>query len=224
MNPEKPEFEHLMQAAGVVANKPIVLVAMGQSASDIDQATRLYWQFKYYGEKNMAILDGGLAGWLNEGRGVSSAASAPMKGDWVSTAEDKALVAESKDVAQAMKGQKTQLVDARDLLQYFGLAKRSDVKDYGHIPGARVFPPDVQVKMEGGVARFLPSAAYQSVLEQSGIRTTAPAITYCNTGHLGSGAWFVMSEILKMPNVRLYDGSMMEWTQENRPTVSVPAR
>jgi len=147
-----------------------------------------------------------------------------VKGDWVSTAENKALGAESEDVAQAMKDRKTQLVDARDLLQYFGLAKRSDVKDYGHIPGARVFPSDVQVKTEGGVAKFLPSAAYKSVLEQSGIRTTVPAITYCNTGHLGSGAWFVMSEILKMPHVRLYDGSMMEWTLGNRPTVSVPER
>lgn len=117
-----------------------------------------------------------------------------------------------------------QILAQGDLLQYFGLAKRSDVKDYGHIPGARVFPSDVQVKTEGGVAKFLPSAAYKSVLEQSGIRTTVPAITYCNTGHLGSGAWFVMSEILKMPHVRLYDGSMMEWTLGNRPTVSVPER
>jgi thiosulfate/3-mercaptopyruvate sulfurtransferase len=224
MNPEKPEFEHLMQAAGVVANKPIVLVAMGQNAPDVDQATRLYWQFKYYGEKNLAILDGGLAGWLKEGRSFSSAASSPAKGDWVSTAEHRELVAESEDVEKAMKGQKTQLVDARDLLQYFGLAKRADVKDYGHIPGARVFPPDVQVKTEGGVATFLPSVAYKSVLEQSGIRTTVSTITYCNTGHLGSGAWFVMSEILKMPHVRLYDGSMTEWTLENRPTVSVPVR
>lgn len=224
MNPEKADFERLMQAAGVMANKPIILVAVGENASDVDQAARLYWQFKYYGEKNLAVLDGGLAGWLKEGRAVSNAADAPAKGNWVSTGENKNLLAESEDVARAVKDERTQLVDARDLPQFYGLVKRADVNAYGHIPGARPFPLDVQVKTEGGIAKFLPPAAYKAIFEQSGVRTTGPTITYCNTGHLGSGAWFVMSEILRIPQVRLYDGSMIEWTLENRPTVSVPER
>ncbi|MDN0084945.1 rhodanese-like domain-containing protein [Crenobacter sp. SG2305] len=224
MNPEKAEFEKLMQAAGVVANKPIILVPVGENASDVEQATRLYWQFKYYGEKNLAVLDGGLAGWFKEGRAVSNAVNAPAKGNWVSTGENKDLLAESEDVARAVKDERAQLVDARDLPQFYGLVKRADVKGYGHIPGARPFPPDVQVKTEGGVAKFLPPAAYKAIFAESGIRISGPAITYCNTGHLGSGAWFVMSEILRIPQVRLYDGSMIEWTLENRPAVSVPER
>ncbi|TPQ31721.1 sulfurtransferase [Cupriavidus pinatubonensis] len=221
MNPEKADFERLMQTAGVVANKPIVLMSMSENASDVDQATRLYWQFKYYGEKNLAVLDGGLAGWLKEGRAVSNAAISPAKGNWVSTGENKNLLADSEDVARAVKDERTQLVDARDLPQFYGLVKRADVKAYGHIPGARAFPLDVQVRTEGGVAKFLSPAAYKAIYEQSGVRTAGPTITYCNTGHLGSGAWFVMSEILRIPQVRLYDGSMIEWALENRPTVSI---
>ncbi|CAN7753031.1 rhodanese-like domain-containing protein [Cupriavidus necator] len=224
MNPEKADFERLMQAAGVMANKPIVLVAVGENASDVDQAARLYWQFKYYGEKNLAVLDGGLAGWLKEGRAVSNTADAPAKGNWVSTGENKDLLAESEDVARAVKDQRTQLVDARDLSQFYGLVKRADVKAYGHIPGARPFPLNVQVRAEGGIATFLPPAAYKAIFEQSGVRAMGPAITYCNTGQLAAGAWFVMSEILKIPQVRLYDGSMIEWTLESRPTVSVLER
>jgi len=224
MNPERAEFERLMRAAGVVANKPIVLVPVGENASDVDQATRLYWQFKYYGEQNLAVLDGGLAGWLKEGRAASNAANVPARGNWVSTGENKELLAESEDVARAVKDERIQLVDARDLPQFYGLAKKADVKAYGHIPGARAFPLDIQVKTEGGVARFLPPAAYKAIFAESGVRVAGPTITYCNTGHLGSGAWFVMSEILKIPQVRLYDGSMIEWTLENRPTVSVPER
>jgi thiosulfate/3-mercaptopyruvate sulfurtransferase len=39
-----------------------------------------------------------------------------------------------------------------------------------------------------------------------------PAVSYCNTGHLASTNWFVLSEVLERPGVTLYDGSMSEWT------------
>ena len=54
-----------------------------------------------------------------------------------------------------------------------------------------------------------------------GISSQQPTIAYCNTGHLASGAWFVMSEMVGNPNTRLYDGSMHQWTLEKRPTVAV---
>ena len=37
-------------------------------------------------------------------------------------------------------------------------------------------------------------------------------VSYCNTGHWAATNWFVMSEILGQKNVKLYDGSMVEWT------------
>jgi thiosulfate/3-mercaptopyruvate sulfurtransferase len=37
-------------------------------------------------------------------------------------------------------------------------------------------------------------------------------VSYCNTGHWAATNWFVMSEVLGLDNVRLYDGSMVEWT------------
>ena len=47
-----------------------------------------------------------------------------------------------------------------------------------------------------------------------------PAIAYCNSGHLGSTDWFVMSEILHRSGTKLYDGSMSEWTADaSRPVV-----
>ena len=44
---------------------------MGRQALDMGAATRLYWTFKVYGEDRLAVLDGGAAGWLAEGREVS---------------------------------------------------------------------------------------------------------------------------------------------------------
>ena len=33
-----------------------------------------------------------------------------------------------------------------------------------------------------------------------------PVINYCNTGHQAATNWFVLSEVLRRPDVSLYDG------------------
>jgi thiosulfate/3-mercaptopyruvate sulfurtransferase len=59
------------------------------------------------------------------------------------------------------------------------------------------------------------------VLSALGIKPQAGAISYCNTGHMAAGAWFVLSEIMQIDGVRLYDGSMHEWTTLGRPVVGL---
>ena len=51
-----------------------------------------------------------------------------------------------------------------------------------------------------------------------------PVIPFCNTGQAAATDWFVLSEILGRPNVKLYDGSMSEWAGDpNRPVETGPA-
>ncbi len=38
-------------------------------------------------------------------------------------------------------------------------------------------------------------------------------ISFCNTGHWAATNWFAMSEVLGQGNVKLYAGSMVDWTQ-----------
>ena len=50
-------------------------------------------------------------------------------------------------------------------------------------------------------------------------------VSYCNTGHWASTNWFVLSEVLGRSDVRLYSGSMVEWTNdERRPIESARTR
>ena len=39
-------------------------------------------------------------------------------------------------------------------------------------------------------------------------------ITFCNTGHWSSIAWFGLSEVLGNKNTTMYDGSMAEWAAD----------
>lgn len=219
MIPEKAAFEGLARGWGVNRDSAIVIVPMGKNSMDVDEATRLYWQFKYYGEDNVAILNGGLVSWLSSGQPFAVGTSvAPAKGNWAAKAERAELMATSEEVAAAAAKHGEQLVDARDMAQYYGLSKRDVVSAFGHIPGAKDYPPELV--SQPGSAKFLPSARYREMLAAQGIDPARPVIAYCNTGHLASGVWFVMSEIVGDKSAKLYDGSMHEWTLEGRPVAT----
>lgn len=222
MIPERADFEKLARQWGVQAGRPIVIVAAGMEPVDFNDAARLYWQFKVYGEDNVAIVNGGTAAWLAEGREVSVAPAKVSEGNWAAKADRTAeLMASSDDVEKAMNTKSAQLVDARNASMYLGLSKRSTVGAYGHIPGAKNVSSELLTTEGGDATRMLAANTYRDVLNMSGVDSQAPAITYCNTGHLAAGTWFVMYEILGNKQTRLYDGSMHQWTLEKRAVQSV---
>lgn len=219
--PEGADFQARMQAVGVMADQPIVVVPMGQSITDIDEGLRLYWTFKLRGEDHVAVLDGGAAGWLAEGREVSTAAPAAVKGTWRAGVDRPEYVASSDQVAEASAKQSMQLVDARGLPQFFGTSKAPTVDGFGHVAGAKSLAPELLTRSANGALYFHAAKVYEAIMRASGIDPKAPTVAYCNTGHLASGAWFVLSEIVGNRSTRLYDGSMSLWTQEKRPLVGV---
>ena len=220
--PEKADFEKLVQSLGVNSDKPIVLVPIGQDMSDIDEALRTYWTFKVYGEDQVAVLDGGIAGWLGEGREFVTTNSQKTVGNWSTKAYRKELIASSEEVAAASKGGKPQLLDARQPAQYLGLAKRPDVLTFGHIDRSKELAPELLAKPSNGALYFWPKNTYDALMSANGLSTKNPTIAYCNTGHLAAGGWFVMSELVGNKSTKLYDGSLYLWTLEGRPLVGVP--
>ncbi len=221
MIPERADFEKLVRGWGVQAGRPIVIVSAGMEPIDFNDAARLYWQFKVYGEDNIAVLNGGTAGWIAEGREVSSAPVQAGEGTWSAKADRSAeLMATSEDVEKAMSV-KSQLIDARDPATFLGLSKPGSVSAYGHLHGAKNVPTTLMSSQDGDAARLMASDTYRDIFKMSGADPQAATIAYCNTGHQASGTWFVMSEVLGNKQTKLYDGSMHQWAQEKRPTESV---
>jgi len=220
MLPERAEFEGRLRAVGVMAGKAIVIVPVGLDVSDVDEALRLFWSLRVYGADQLAVLDGGTAGWIADGRPVTTAATPAVTGNWFAGPERADLIAGSDEVAGAAS-HGVQLVDGRPQPQFYGLSKSSAVGAFGHIAGAKDFAPELLARDGNGALRFLQPAVYQALMRSVGIEPQAESITYCNTGHLASGPWFVMHEILGNPATRLYDGSLHRWTQEKRSLVTV---
>jgi len=220
MIPERAPFERLVQAAGVDGGKPIVIVPPGQDVNDVNDAMRLYWQFKVYGETDMAILDGGMAAWLLEGRSYSLDGPVARTGSWKSPSDQTSrYFADSIDVLRLVEKGGAQLIDAREAAQYHGLVKRDHVYGYGHLAGAKSLLPDMTYKISGGVVRLYSPATYRAVLQVQGIDPAAPSVVYCNWGAQSGLPWFILSELLGNGNARQYNGSLHQWTLEKRPLV-----
>ncbi len=221
MLPSGDEVQALMRKLGVGQDDALVITSPGESADEVDMAARLYWTLKSYGETEMALLDGGNAAWLAANLPVAStAASTPAAGDWTATELNKNWLAEIDDLKPA--GAAPLLVDARPAAQYLGVySKKPAVPAAGHVEGALNFPLDLQTRPTGLAQMFLSAPQYTKVMTAVGIAPKPGAITYCNTGHMAAGAWFVLSEIMGLADVRLYDGSMHEWTTLGRPVVGL---
>lgn len=222
--PEKAAFEKLVQSWGVNKDQPIVIVPKGLSTSDVDEAARLYWQFKYYGQDNMAILNGGMAQWLADGMPAATDVPAVEKGNWVPTAERKNILATYQDVKQAVDNPgSVELADARPANQYMGVFTKPKELP-GHLPDAKDIPPDLLTTADGASARFLPKATYESMFKTIGLNPGKEEIDYCNTGHLASGLWFVTHEIMGNEKARLYDGSIVEYSMYEGSKMTDPAK
>ncbi|NIR58843.1 MAG: hypothetical protein GWO02_04645 [Gammaproteobacteria bacterium] len=119
-----------------------------------------------------------------------------------------------------MGGGEHRLVDSRDLLFYLGLRRKPYVARAGHIPGAK--PYGHALIVETFPATLRSRAELRAVARAMGVDLERPATTYCNSGNLSGGVWPVLSEVLGMPEAKMYDGSMHAWTQDSeRPVVAL---
>jgi thiosulfate/3-mercaptopyruvate sulfurtransferase len=216
MLPAQADFEALMQRAGVSKDSVVIIASKGMSGNDLTMAARLYWQLKYFGHDKVAILNGGVAQWFLEGREMTLAASEPAKGDWTATAAREEMLATSADVAAAVDKGGVQLIDYRPVSAYMGTWKKSYVYDKGHIPGAKVFPNDLMT-IVAVPARFPSADMLADLYKGMKLDASADSIAYCNSGQLAAGGWFIQHELLGNGRTRLYDGSMHQWTMEERP-------
>ena len=211
-------FEKLMRQLGVSNDQAVIVVTNGKDSNSVTMGTRVYWMLKYYGHDNMALLDGGLKKWLAESRPVTFDKSAIAPSQFIAGKARSELLASLADVEKAVSAKSAQLIDGRTADYYVGQNMTSDVKGKGHLPGARMLAHKDLIDEKTGT--FLPKGELLTMAGDAGIASDGETIAYCNTGHLGSGPWFVMSEVLGNGKAKLYDGSMHEWTKNSSRPVS----
>ena len=210
--PEAAQFEALARKLGVSADSHVVLVPAGVSSTDFGSSARAYWTFKIFGHDKVSILDGGYADWkaAYPGQIETGAPVAPAPGDFTARFQPQGYVTteQVRQIVDAEHG--TTLLDGRTKEQFLGDAKHPKAAVGGRIPGAELI---FQQHAYDVADNRLKSVAE---LEQiyGDLDPQLPIVSYCNTGHWAATNWFVLSEVLGHDDVKLYDGSMVEWTAD----------
>lgn len=194
---------------GVDNNTHVVLVAPGGSQLDMGWATRVYWTFKVLGHDNVSILNGGMAAWAKDKTNPVESGAAKVTAKTFTPHPRMEMVATLDDV-KASKAKGVMLVDSRPEDQYVGINRNPKATESGTLPGARNLPSGWTTENGGGM--FRPKTELEKLFKVANVPTSGEQITFCNTGHLASIGWFVASELVGNKKVRLYDGSMVEWT------------
>lgn len=211
MLPSQAQLEKLIGDVGIDEDTHAVVVPAGVSFTDFGAAARVYWTLKVSGVKKVSILDGGIAAWKQAGLPTESGTKTPSPKIF-SASLDKNLLAEVADVEQAETSGKATLLDARPASFFFGKEKAPTAAAYGHIPGA--LNVDSASFYDPKSNKLKSKTELASVAAQ--IPDNRPVVSYCNTGHWAATDWFVLHEVLGRSNVRLYDGSMVEWSADAR--------
>ena len=223
MLPPPDKLEKLIGAHGIDNATHVVLIPMGKNAQDTGAATRLYWTFKVLGHDDVSILDGGYLGWVAEVDKETKKPVNPLETGMTTPQEKvfkanlrKELIATTDDVKAAI-ADKEPLVDNRPNDFYLGISKSKDAKVSGTIPGATNLPESWLTVNNGG--KFRSKEQLAKLYQAAGVATSGKQINFCNTGHWASLGWFVSSEIMGNKQATMYDGSLAEWTKDDKAPV-----
>jgi thiosulfate/3-mercaptopyruvate sulfurtransferase len=210
----KEACENLLQKAGVSNDTTLILYG------DFNNwfAAFAFWVFKYYGFKDVKIMNGGRKKWLIEDRPMSKDIPQYSRGSFKASDADnniRVFLNYVKDSLEKVKKNTTAMVDVRSPKEFTGeiLAPPEYPTEHaqrgGHIPGAKNIPWGQAVNDNDGT--FKSADELKKLYESNGITPEKEVIAYCRIGERSSHSWFVLKYLLGYPNVKNYDGSWTEW-------------
>ena len=219
--PSAAQLEALIGNLGIDNDMSVVVIPAGVSSTDFGSAARVYWTFKYAGHDAVAILDGGYRAWTaNPANPIETGPSDPMATIFEAEIRPDMRV-DATAVEAALGDDATLLLDGRPEKQFKGEEKHKAAETAGHIPGAVHF--DQAQTFDETSGKLIDLAKLEGLLPAS-ITEADEVVSYCNTGHWAAVNWFALSEIAGFDTIKLYDGSMVEWTQDAaRPLTPSPS-
>ncbi|MBR9988837.1 MAG: sulfurtransferase [Gemmatimonadetes bacterium] len=201
--PPADSIAAMLEAAGAHADRFLIV-------GEPIPAGRAYAAFDYIGlGDRAALLDGGPAA-LPPG-GAPAARAAAGTGLPFSVRED--MIVDASWVHSRLNDPAVAILDARPPAEFSGETPGDGIARPGHIPGARnvfwqslVHPVDNRLKDDGELRRMF---------EAAGVGPGVTVVAYCRTGGQGSFLYTVARHLGY--DVRLYDGSYVDWSRTEYP-------
>jgi thiosulfate/3-mercaptopyruvate sulfurtransferase len=172
-------------------------------------ASRLWWLLRWMGHETVAVLDGGFARWVAEGRPVAQGIETRVARRFAGGPRDD-LMADADAVARLSHRAEWRLVDARSPERFRGECEPID-KVAGHIPGATNYFYHWNLD-EGGLFRT-PDALRSGFRRALGDVSASHVVCYCGSGVTACHNLLAL-EHAGLRGARLYPGSWSEWSSD----------
>ena len=203
--PDRAHVAATLGESGITPNTSLVLYSTDQNR----MAAYVYWILRYFGHRDLSLLDGGFAAWAAAHGSVTTDAPSLTPGEYDINGTIEQVRAYRDDVVRALT-QDTTILDVRDPADRRSEpAGESDgAQPDGRIPGSITVP---WFEVFGDDDRFRGRAELAQLFEERGADPDEPVIVYCSIGERSALVWFVLQELLGYSAVKNYDGSWTEW-------------
>jgi thiosulfate/3-mercaptopyruvate sulfurtransferase len=207
--PADDDLRDVISSAGIEPGSWVIVVSKNATMPERTDATRVAFTLRYAGVDNVAILDGGFDKWAAEKKPLSTDKVVPKKKAY-NGKFNKAVVVNKAYTLGALD--KALIVDVRPPEFYKGEKKLDFVAKPGRIKGAVNLPPGLLYNEDG---TYKTKDKLEAVAKPVvGADLSREIIVYCDTGKVCTGWWFALTELLGYKNVKVYDGSSMEWMKD----------
>lgn len=193
------EIKKIFGANGISESKNIVVYDEGS----MKYASRVAWILKYMGAPKVFVLNGGMEAW-KAGRKPVTKNPTIVKAATFNGTPNKAMIASMDDVKAALSNPNAVVVDVRETGEYKGLENKST----GHVKGA-VNVDHNTIQTDKSLMKSAEELA--KLFTAAGVTKDKAVILYCSTGVRTAKEYIALTEILKYPNVKVYDGGYNEW-------------
>jgi thiosulfate/3-mercaptopyruvate sulfurtransferase len=203
------QFEDLCGKSGISDNTTVVLYGDNNNWF----AAYALWQLKYFGHKDVRLMNGGRKKWELEGRAFTKDAAQPTATHYKAGSADESVRARREIIFDTLDKKNRYLVDVRSPDEFSGKViappgMSETAQRGGHIPGAASIPWSKAANDDG---TFKSYDELVKLYEGQGVKSDRETIAYCRIGERSSHTWFVLKYLLGFEKVRNYDGSWTEW-------------
>ena len=208
--PDQAKLVALVQSLGLTPATHAIVISSGADATDFGAAARVYWTLKSLGLQELSIVNGGMKAWESAGKPLGKTQVQIAPSSYAPTF-DVNWLATQQDVGKHIDLSNAALVDSRPDAFYLGKTRAPAAKLSGTLPGAQQL--DFNQWFVPGTSRFVDAAKAREIAAKVQRPQGQDMVAFCNTGHWAATDWFGLSEMAGLPNVKLYAGSMVDWTQ-----------
>jgi thiosulfate/3-mercaptopyruvate sulfurtransferase len=202
-------------------------VLVYSDARDVLGATMVAYLLERSGVSDIAVLDGGYAGYKASGQTVTK--EYPKYQFTQFALQDKpAIRVKLNDVAQLIGKPGVVFIDPRPGDLFRG-EKDVWVRN-GHIPGAKNIPWPTFTEADNAQEALKNPHKLKSldeirkILASKNIKSSDNIVVTCSTGREATLQYVVLKHLLGYPNVRVYEGSWTEYSTSNLPVETGPEK